>query len=175
MKCLPIYLADHNNSHIYTEAYVPSKIISKFITPDDLKTKLIIMKEYIDAGKDIRYFYDDLNIKEVLLWKDLYRLIKADELGIIKIKTNEDELNNLKFKKQIFYKFNLTNRKSLSLLSDDLDATKVESGIFIQDNTTSDIYLIYINKKPGIMAKIKNVFNKNVLIGILKKLTRCEN
>ena len=175
MKSLFAHLVDRNNDNICVESYIPSKVINIFKDPDSLKQNLLTMKEYADRGNDIRYFYSDVPHGEIFLWKDLYKLITDDKFGIIKINADEGGINDLKFKKGILYKFDITSKRLLRLLSDDLDPTKIKYGIFIQDDITRDIYLVFINKTIGFVSKLKNIFNEDLLIDILKKLTTCKN
>lgn len=62
-----------------------SKPILNRIRPDDLKTGILNMYDYICAGDDMEKFYKDFPRMQKMFWKNLYQLYESTAFGMFEL------------------------------------------------------------------------------------------
>lgn len=135
------------------------------LNPEEFLDGVLDMYDVIAEGENIKLFFDEIEIGQRTLWKNLYKLYQNKAWGIIDI-TNADEKENLanelgipensvtqisvKLRRQLRNLIRQSSNKNL-----DLNATQVDEVILISDPTFKDkSYLVTFNKPSGILNKM---------------------
>lgn len=170
MKYLSDYLINLLTEDVCNESNVFSFYSLSKIRPKNLKIGLLSMYDYILNNDDIKFFFQDMQASERPMWRALYDTYQEKLWSIVEINidNNEDEL--LGIKKNILIKLTPQLKRGLRLLNSDLDVSKTEFAIIIEDELRKCSYLITINRSIDFSTRLSNMIDRNYLIRAFAKL-----
>lgn len=173
-----------------------SKPILNRIRPDDLKTGILNMYDYICAGDDIEKFYKDFPRTQKMFWKNLYQLYDSNAFGMFEVAPkisaeyggtifNNDDIKKLPEPKRLGTTIDdiasddeivKVTPEIRRMLRDVIDNSKMGSNTKI---SAADPMFIYITEDPlyeeeyrmmFTINKDANIFSRKFLEALFKKI-----
>lgn len=166
-----------------------SRPVLNRIRPDDLKTGILNMYDYICAGDDMEKFYQDFPRVQKMFWKNLYELYETTAFGMFeldpkKVEIGDDENKNIPVSKRGTTIDDIASDDEVvkvtpeirRMLRDVIDNSKVGEKSKI---SAADPIFIYVTEDPlyedeyrmmFTINKAANMFSRKFLEALFKKI-----
>ena len=166
-----------------------SRPVLNRMSPEDLKTGILNMYDYICAGDDMEKFYQDFPRAQKMFWKNLYELYESTAFGMFeldpkKVETGDDENKDEQKKKRGTTIDDIASEDEVvkvtpeirRMLRDVIDNSKIGGKSKI---SAADPMFIYVTEDPlyedeyrmmFTINKAANMFSRKFLEALFKKI-----